>query len=255
MPEACAKLIIERCLARPSRLTRVSCQPRQTRTDVPRPTAVVLACKAPAIVARVPGHQRILVVSTTAGEADLLRIRDDIGRGPVVLTAPTAEAKRVVRVLEVEPQVEMLLAPVSYPHADRGHRLDELVRRHAVHDRFRDVLVIADSATLTLLLRALAPDQLSTRGAVTVVGLARGDRPVAVRRAVAVGLVLGLAAGVAEPLAAILAVPGAVTLVGLTLLLVLPWRHLGRELLLAAAIAIAVIVAVVAGSARFPGGW
>lgn len=198
-----------------------------------------------------PGRQRILVVSTTTGEAELLLIRDDLGRDPVVLAAPTAEATRVVRTLGVEPQVEVLLTPVSSPHADRGHRLDSLVRRYALQDRFRDLVVVTDTASSTLLLRALAPDQMSSGGAVTVVGLPRGDRPVAVRRAVVSGLVLGVAA----PLAPILTLPGAVALVGLALLLVPPWRHLGRELLLAAAIASLVVLAVVAGSARFPGGW
>ena len=195
------------------------------------------------------------MVSTAAGEAELLRIRGDLGRDPVVLSAPTAEAKRVVRTLEVAPQVEVLLAPVSFPDADRGHRLDALVRRHALHDRFRVVVVVTDVATSTLLLRALAPDQLATGGAVALVGLPRGDRSVAVRRAVASGFVLGVAAAVAEPLAPILTLPGVVALVGLVLLLVLPWRHLGRELLLAAAIAVAVVLTVVASSARFPGGW
>jgi len=203
----------------------------------------------------VPGHQRIFVVSTTAGEAELLRIRDDLGHDPVVLTAPTAEAKRVVLALEVDPQVEILLTPVSSPQADRGHRLDSLVRRHALHDRFRDVVVVTDSSTSTLLVQSLAPGQTSSRGAVTVVGLPRGDRPTAGRRAVAFGLVLGVAAGVAEPLTPILTLPGAVALVGLTLLLAPPWRYLGRELLLTAAIAVVVVLAVVAGSARFPGGW
>lgn len=202
-----------------------------------------------------PGRQRILVVSTTAGEAELLRIRDDLGRDPVVLTAPTAEAQRVVRILEVEPQVEVLLTPVSFPQADRGHRLDSLVRRYALNDRFRDVVVVTDLATSTLLLRTLVPDQMSSRGAVTVVGLPRGDRPIAIRRAVVSGLVLGVAAGGAEPLAPLLTTPAAVALVGLALLLVPPWRYLGRELLLAAAIAVVVVLAVVAGSARFPGGW
>ncbi len=201
-----------------------------------------------------PGHQRIVVVSTGAGEGELVRVRDDLGRDPVVITAPTAEASRVVRVLAAEPQVELLLSPVSFPGVDRGHRLDELVRHYAVHDRFRDVVVVTDPATSTLLLRALAPDQLPSGGAVTVVGLARGDRPVAVRRAVASGLVLGVAAGVAEPAIPILTLPGAVAVAGLVLLLVERWRHVGRELLLAAAIAVAVVLAVVAGSARFPDG-
>ncbi len=202
-----------------------------------------------------PGHQRILVVSTATGEAELVRVRDDLGRDSAVVAAPTADAKRVVRVLRIEPQVEVLLAPVSFPAADRGHRLDELVRSHAVSDRFRDVVVVTDSATSTLLLRTLAPDQLSTAGAVTVVGLPRGDRPAAARRAVAVGVALGLVAGMAERPAVILALPGALALTGLVLLLVQPWRHVGRELLLAAGIAVAVVFAVVAGSARFPGAW
>lgn len=195
------------------------------------------------------------MVSTTADEAELRRVRDDLGRDPVVLAAPTAEAKRVVGVLGGEPHVEVLLAPVSFPPADRGHRLDELVRRHALRDRFRDVVVVADPATSTLLLRVLAPDQLATEGAVTVVGLPREDRPVAVRRAVAGGVVLGVVAGVAEPRATVLTLPAAVAVVGLGLLLVQSWRHLGRELLLAAGIAVAVLLVVVAGSARFPGGW
>ena len=129
------------------------------------------------------------------------------------------------------------------------------MRRHALRDRFRDVVVVTDPATATLLLRVLAPDQLATGGAVTVVGLPRGDRPVAVRRAVAGGVVLGVVTGVAEQQAAVLALPVAVAVVGLGVLLVPPWRHLGRELLLAAGIAVAVLLVVVAGSARFPGGW
>lgn len=202
-----------------------------------------------------PDHQRIHVVSDAAGEADLRRVLDELGRDPVVLTAPTAEAARLVRVLGVEPQAEVLLAPVRFPQADRGHRLDELVRRHALHDRFRDVVVVTDAATSTLLLRVLAPDQLPTEGPVTVVGLVRGDRPVDVRRGVFTGLALGVTAGLVESLVPLLALPVAAALVGLALLLVQPWRHLGRELLLAAAIALVVVLVVVAGSARFPGGW
>lgn len=202
-----------------------------------------------------PDHQRILVVSTTAGEAELQRVRDDVGRDPVVLTAPTADAARVVRALEVEPRVEILLGPVAFPPAHRGHQLDALVRHHALHDRFRDVVVVTDKATSTLLLRTLAPDQLPTGGAVTLVGLPREERPIAVRRAVVGGLVLGVLAGLAQPLASILTLPTAVASVGLVLLLVNPWRRLGREVLLAAVIAVAVVLVAVAGSARFPGAW
>lgn len=72
-----------------------------------------------------------------ADEAELLRVRDDLGRDPLVLTAPKAEAERVVRALEVEPRVEVLLAAVRFPPVDRGHRLDELVRGHALRDHVR----------------------------------------------------------------------------------------------------------------------
>lgn len=201
------------------------------------------------------GRQRIFVVTTAVGEAELARLRDDLGRDPVVLTAPTAQAARVVAALRVEPIAEVLLAPVSFPPADRGHRLDELVRRHALGDRFRDVVVVTDPASTTLLLRAMSPDQLATGGAVTVVGLVRGDRPVAVRRAVGSGVVLGLVAGVARTPSLVVALPGAMALFGLALLLVRSWRHLGRELLLAAAVSAVVALLAVAGSARFPGGW
>ncbi len=203
------------------------------------------------MVASVVGHQRILVISTAAGEAELLRLR--AGPDPLVLTAPTADARRVVRVLAVEPRVELLLAPVSFPHVDRSHRLDELVRAHALGDRFRDVVVVTDASTATLLLRSLAPDQLPTGGAVTVVGLPRGDRPVAVRRGLASGVGLAIVSAAAEPLVSILALPGIVVLAGLALLLVQRLRHLGKELVLAASVSAAVVLLVVASSARFPG--
>ena len=198
-----------------------------------------------------PGLQRIVVITGDAGPADVVRLAKVLGRDPVVLAAPTAEAVRVVHLLGVEPQVEGMLAPVSRSPADRGHRLDELVRRHAVRDRLRDVVVVTDPATATALLQVLAPGQSSSAGGVTVVGLPRGDRPVAVRR----GLLLGLVLGVAEPLAPLLVLPGCAAGAGLVLLLVPPWRHVGRELLLAAAVAFLVVVLVVAGSQRFPGSW
>jgi len=159
-------------------------------------------------------------------------------------------ARGLEKASTVEP--EALLAPVRFPEVDRGHRLDELVRGHALRDRFRDVVVVTDPASATLLLRVLAPDQLPNGGAVTAVGLARGERPVETRRALAVGVALGLVVGVAASSRAVLALPVVVALVGLGLLLVVPWRHVGRELLLASAISVGVSIAIVAGSARFP---
>jgi hypothetical protein len=199
----------------------------------------------------VPGLQRILVVSTSATVADVDRVRGELGRHPLVLTAPTAEAKGVVAALAGEPRPEVLLAPVRFPDADRGERLDGLVRSHALRDRFRDLVVVLDPASATLLLRVLAPDQLPTGGAVTLVGLPRGDRPVVVRRALVVGVLAGVLAGLVQPVL----VPGLVALAGLVLLLVGPWRHVGKELLLAAAVALAVELVSIVGSTRFPGAW
>ncbi|GAB3653466.1 hypothetical protein GCM10027596_03930 [Nocardioides korecus] len=200
-----------------------------------------------------PDRQRIFVVTTSATEAEAATLRADLGRDPLVLTAPTGEAKRVVTLVGVDPQVEVLLAPVTHPQADRGHRLDALVRRHALHDRARDVVVVGDPATTTLLLRVLAPGQLAASGAVTLVGLPRGPRRMVPRRGLAVGAVLGLAAGFAEPVAPILALPAALALVGLVLLLLPAVRHLGRELLLAAAVSTGLVMVLIAGSSRFPG--
>jgi hypothetical protein len=209
----------------------------------------------PRIVAGVPGRQRIFVVSVTAGEADLHRLRGGLGTDVVLLAAPTPEASRVVGDLGIEPQVEDLLAPVSSPAPDRGHRLDALVRAHALRDRFRDVIVVTDPATAILLLRALAPDQLATGGPVTVVGLPRADRPVDVRRAVVGGIAVALVAALGPWELPSLALPIALAGVGLALLLVPPWRRFGREALLAAAVALGAVVFGITSSGRFPGGW
>ena len=59
----------------------------------------------PRRLADVPDHQRILVVSTDASDSDLSRLKSDLRRNPAVVTAPTAEAKRVVSALSVESAV------------------------------------------------------------------------------------------------------------------------------------------------------
>lgn len=200
-----------------------------------------------------PARQRIFVVRTTADRAELLGVRGKLGRRPVVLAAPTTESRRVVDALAVEPRVETLLAPASYPNVDRGHQVDSLVRRHAVDDRFRDVVVVTDPATSTLLLRVLAPDQLSDPGSVTVVGLPRAPRRADLRRVLVIGVVLGVLSSVAESLAPILTLPAVVALAGVVLLPVPSLRHLGRELLLAAATGFVVVVLMTASEQRFPG--
>jgi hypothetical protein len=203
----------------------------------------------------VTDFQRIVVVSTHAEEADLDRVRRDLGPAATVLTAPTSEAKRVVVGLGREAVPEVLLAPVRFPDVDRGHRLDDVVRRHAVEDRFRDVVVVADPATVTLLLRVLAPDQLPEAGPVTRVGLPRGPRPVPLGRAALAGVALAVVSMGLVALVPLLVLPALATGAGLVLLAVPGQRHLGQALLLAVVVAAGVWLVVVAGSARFPGAW
>ncbi|WP_191281122.1 hypothetical protein [Nocardioides flavus (ex Wang et al. 2016)] len=200
-------------------------------------------------------YQRILVVSTRADAAEVQRVRARMGSSAVVLTAPTAEGKRIVQGLGREAHPEVLLAPVRFPDVDRGHRLDEVVRRHAVADRFRDVVVVADPATVTLLLRVLAPDQLPESGPVTEVGLPRGSRPVPLVQAALGGGGLAVAALVLGPVLPLWLLPVLAGLVGLVLLVVPGRRHLGEAVLIAAGASVVVGLLVIAGSARFPGAW
>ncbi len=199
--------------------------------------------------------QRIFVVGVQAADDEVARLRSSLGSDVVVLTAPTGEAKRVVDSLGFAPVPDGLLAPVRFPDVDRGHRLDELVRRHAVEDRFRDVVVVTDAATVTLLLRALAPDQLPMGGAVIEVGLPRGSRPVPLVQAALGGGVLAFVAVLAASVVPIWVLPLLVVVVGLALLLVPRRRHLGEALLIAVAVAVAVSLLSIAGSSRFPGSW
>ena len=200
-------------------------------------------------------YQRIFVVGTQAGADEVARLRSSLGSSVVVLTAPTAEAKRVVTGLGVEPVADVLLAPVRFPGIDRGHRLDVLVRRYAVEDRFRDVVVVTDPATVTLLLRALAPDQLPMAGAVTEVGLPRGARPVPLVQAALGGGALAFVAVLAANVIPFWVLPLLVMVAGLVLLVVPRLRHLGEALLISVAVAMGVSLLSVAGSSRFPGSW
>jgi hypothetical protein len=203
----------------------------------------------------VSDFQRIFVVSTNAGEADVARVRKDMGAGAVVLTAPTAEGKRIVQGLRRDAHPEVELAPVRFPDVDRGHRLDEVVRRHAVADRYRDVVVVADPATITLLLRVLAPDQLPASGPVTEVGLPRGPRPVPLGRAAIGGAGIAVGALALSSVVPLWVLPVLGVLVGLVLLVVPGQRHLGSTVLVASGASVVVGLLVIAGSDRFPGAW
>ncbi len=203
----------------------------------------------------VTDYQRIVVVSTHASAADVGRVRKALGSSAVVLTAPTGEAKRVVQGLGREAAPEVVLAPVRFPDTDRGHRLDEVVRRHAVADRYRDVVVVADPATITLLLRVLAPDQLPAAGPVTEVGLPRAPRPVPLGPAAAGGVGLAVLAGVLAALVPVWVLPVLTAVAGLVLLVVPGRRHVGLALLVAVGVAVPAGLLLVAGSNRFPGSW
>ena len=200
-------------------------------------------------------YQRIHVVTTQAGAVEVERLRAGLRSSAVVVTAPTPEAKRVVVGLKRDAHPDVLLAPVRFPDVDRGHRLDALVRRHAVEDRFRDVVVVADPATVTLLLRVLAPDQLPSAGPVIEVGLPRGPRPVPLGQAAIGGGGLAFVSLLLSTLLPVWLLPGLVALAGLVLLVVPGRRYLGQALLIAVATALIVGLLVIAGSDRFPGAW
>lgn len=203
--------------------------------------------------------QHIFVVTAQAGTAEIAALRARLGRDVTVVTAPTAEAKRVVEALargpEQPPVPDVLLAPVRFPDADRGHQLDDLVRRHAVADRWRDVVVVADPATVTLLLRVLAPDQLPSAGPVTEVGLPRGTRPVPVAHALVGGVLLALVSGLLGSVLPVWVLPLLAVVAGTVLLAVPARRHLGETVLIGVAVALLVSVLAIAGSSRFPGSW
>lgn len=203
---------------------------------------------------RVGGFQRIAVVSTASGPSDLRALGRKVAQGALVLTAPTGEAKVVAEAVSGQVRPEILLAPVRFPDADRGHRLDALVREHALRDRFRDLVVVADPATVTLLLRVLAPAQLASGGPVAVVGLPRADPPVSLLRVALLGGVMGVVASLLDGLLPLLALPVGAALCGLLLLAVPAQRRTAREVLLAAGIGTLVLLMIVAGSTRFPSG-
>jgi hypothetical protein len=202
----------------------------------------------------VTDYQRIFVVSTQAGAAEVDGVRMRLASSAVVLTAPTVEGKRVVQGLGRSALPEVLLAPVRFPDVDRGHRLDEVVRRHAVADRFRDVVVVADPATITLLLRVLAPDQLPS-GPVTEVWLPRGPRPVPLGRAAAGGVALALLVGLLSSVVPVWVLPAVAAAAGLVLLAFPAQRWIGQAVLIAVAVSLGVALFAIAGSARFPGAW
>lgn len=197
-------------------------------------------------------YQRIVVATTQAASSDVAAVRRRLGARALVLTAPTAEAKRVVEELRRDAVPEVVLAPVRSPDADRGHRLDEVVRRHALADRFRDVVVVADPATVVLLLRVLTPDQLPAGGPITEVGLPRAPRTVPLGWTAAGGVALAMVAGALASVVPFWLLPALVVLAGLALLLLPGRRHVAQALLVAVAIAAIVSLMVIAGSSRFP---
>jgi hypothetical protein len=116
-------------------------------------------------------------------------------------------------------------------------------------------VVVADPATITLLLRVLAPDQLPASGPVTEVGLPRGPRPVALAPAAIGGAGIAVGALALSSVVPLWVLPVLGALVGLVLLAVPGQSHLGRTVLVAAGASVVVGLLVIAGSDRFPGAW
>jgi hypothetical protein len=178
-------------------------------------------------------------------------------RRAVVLSAPEAEARARAETLGLPVLVcpELAAEPGGVPDG-HPHRLDALIRGHAVADRWRDLVVVADPATLHAAAAGLcgptaAPPPADAEG-VVVVGLPRGSPPVP-WAAVAVGAVVvaGLV-GLTQDRLHPLVLPGLAAGVGLTLVLPERTRRAGRSLLAVAALAAVLVLVVVAGASRFP---
>jgi hypothetical protein len=186
--------------------------------------------------------QRIVLVPTGAAAAAIPVPR----RGLVLVVAdPAAESWAASTGLPTEPLPAL-------PVRD----LENLVRARAVGDRWRDVVVVADAVTVSALTSALCDlpgsSALAAADDIVVVGLPRGARPVRPLDVVVGAGLLSLSTLVLIGRVYPLVLPAVVAGGGL---LLLPWsgsRHLGRTLLAVAGIAAVVVLAVVAGSTRFP---
>ena len=196
--------------------------------------------------------QRVVLLSSSGGRFAAARLRR-----AEVLSAPEAEARARAETLGLPVLVcpELAAEPGGVPD---GHpdRLDALIRGHAVADRWRDLVVVADTATLHAAAAGLCgptavPPPADAEG-VVVVGLPRGSRSVpwaavAVGALVVAGLV-GLTLDRLHPLV----LPGLAAGAGLALVLPERTRRAGRSLLAVAALAAVLVLAVVAGASRFP---
>jgi hypothetical protein len=174
----------------------------------------------------------------------------------MVLAAPDPAAQALAATTGLPTVTSQELADAGPGSADeeRVRRLETLVRGHAVSDRFRDLVVVADAETVRAVATGLGalPGASTSPGEVVVVGLPRGARPVRTGPVLVgaglLGLVTLLTLGRLYPLL----IPGVAAGVGV---LLLPWpgsRHLGRTLLAQAGLAAVVVFVVVAGSGRFP---
>ena len=197
--------------------------------------------------------QRIVLVPTDAAPPAFKRPR----RGAVLAAPdPAAQALAATTGLPTVTSQELAEAGPGSADEERVRRLETLVRGHAVSDRFRDLVVVADAETV----RAVATGLGALPGASTLpgghdvvtVGLPRGARPVRLGPVLVGAGLLGLVTLVTLGRLHPLLLPGVVAGVGL---LLLPWtgsRHLGRTLLAQAGLAAVVVFVVVAGSGRFP---
>lgn len=186
--------------------------------------------------------QRIVLVPTgAAGDAV------PVPRRALVLVAPDPGAIAWAR------RTGLPTEPLT---AVPGPALENQVRSRAVADRWRDLVVVADAATVRALAASLCnlPGSSALAGAddVVTVGLPRGERAVRPLHVVVGSGLLALLTLLLIDRVYPLLLPGAVAAAGLALL---PWRgsrHLARTLLAAAGIAAILVFVLVAGSTRFP---
>ncbi len=197
--------------------------------------------------------QRIFVVPTQTPGPGLARVP----RGALVLVAPGEAAEALAAGWGAEPEVQVELGPSSAGHDERRYELDALVRRHALGDRWRDVVVVADHDTVDLVVTGLcdlpgAEPGTRSRDGVTVVGLPRSTRSVPLWSVVIGGIVLAAVVAIGADRIYPLLIPAATAVIGVVLLPAPRTRHHGYAALVIAGTGLVGGLLLLSSTARFP---
>lgn len=197
--------------------------------------------------------QRIFAVPTQAPGQGFARLP----RRTLVLVAPGDDAKALAASWGVTPEVEVELGPSPAGRDERRRELDTLVRRHALGDRWRDIVVVADRDTVDLVVTGLcdlpgAESGSPSREGVTIVGLPRSTRSVPLWSVVLAGILLAAVVAITAGRLYPLVLPAILAAVGVLLLPAPRTRHHGYAALVIAGVGTIGGLLIVSSLARFP---